>query len=48
MLEMLRLPGYTDGTNQLMPFGTQQQRFEGGVDTHLQDMAELIASRAKL
>ena len=49
--QVLRLPGYVDGT-KLMPFGTEQAqqaaRFEGGVDTHLQDMAELAASPAKL
>ena len=49
--EELQLPGYVDAT-ALMPFGEvpprilREDRFEGGVDTHLNAMAELSATVA--
>ena len=50
--EELQLPGYVDAT-ALMPFGEvpprilRKDRFEGGVDTHLNAMAELSATIAE-
>ena len=50
--EELQLPGYVDAT-ALMPFGEvpprilREDRFEGGVDTHLNAMAELSATIAE-